>query len=116
MLRLKEAMRSINDRSDQRFDSQRTEVSLNELLICNLRENTTVQELFSKFTNTYNIEKNSSELIFKKIAWTTNLSRIYIPSSLPTSNPEFDPRGLQKIQPYWTPAVTKGVSSLPHCQ
>ena len=68
MLRLKEAIRSINDSSDQRFDSQRTEVSLNELLICNLRENTIVQELFSKFTNTHNIEKNSSELIFKKIA------------------------------------------------
>ena len=68
MLRLKEAMRSINDKSDQCFDSQRTEVSLNELLICNLRENTIVQELFSKFTNTYKIEKNSSELIFKKIA------------------------------------------------
>jgi len=68
MLRLKEAMRSINDKSDQCIDSQRTEVSLNELLICNLRENTTVQELFSKFKNTYNIQKDSSELIFKKIA------------------------------------------------
>ncbi len=61
-LQLADALGKINDNSNLAVDSQKTQVPIHELQAYSLRQNSSIQDLFSKFINTYKLENNNLTL------------------------------------------------------